>query len=239
MRGQKTTSTSTRTSNACYTLLLNNNAPPPPATAAASATTTTTIQNLIQTNTLIHLYVKEGRLSSARRLFDGMPDRNVVSWSALMAGYVHSGLSTEALSLFSSMIKAATHAPSPRPQRVCTPHHHLLLFPHPGSGARQAVPHLCAQNRIGFALDRTLATLSFTCTRGAPTWMGPSGSLSPCHHREPTATSSRPIQSSLGSWNAAISMRRWRWHGGQPKVSGPGTLSHLPPSLVSALVRKI
>ncbi|XXG70568.1 hypothetical protein AAC387_Pa07g0015 [Persea americana] len=122
------------------------------------------------------------------------------------------------------------------PQRVCTPHHHLLLFPHPGSGARQAVPHLCAENRIGFALDRTLATLSFTCTRGAPTWMGPSGSLSPCHHREPTATSSRPIQSSLGSWNAAISMRRWRWHGGQPKVSGLGTLSHLPPSLVSALV---
>ncbi|XXG70567.1 hypothetical protein AAC387_Pa07g0014 [Persea americana] len=50
-----------------------------------------------------------------------MPDRNAVSWSALMAGYVHSGLSTEALSLFSPMIRAATHAPSPLPNEYVLP----------------------------------------------------------------------------------------------------------------------
>ncbi|KAL5981245.1 hypothetical protein ACLOJK_029166 [Asimina triloba] len=60
--------------------------------------------NLIQTNSLINLYTKCSRISSARRLFDEMPERNVVSWATLMAGYLQTGLSADALSLFVSMM---------------------------------------------------------------------------------------------------------------------------------------
>nr|CAD1834238.1 unnamed protein product [Ananas comosus var. bracteatus] len=36
-------------------------------------------------------YAKSGELGVARELFDEMPERNLVSWSALIAGYVQSG----------------------------------------------------------------------------------------------------------------------------------------------------
>ncbi|KAF3457488.1 hypothetical protein FNV43_RR02146 [Rhamnella rubrinervis] len=57
-----------------------------------------------QTNSLINLYVKCDQLSLARKLFDLMHERNVVSWGALMAGYLHNGLALEVLGLFKSMI---------------------------------------------------------------------------------------------------------------------------------------
>ncbi|POO00517.1 DYW domain containing protein [Trema orientale] len=55
---------------------------------------------VIQSNFLINLYAKCGQISIARQLFDCMPVRNVVSWSALMAGYLHNGLDLEVLGLF-------------------------------------------------------------------------------------------------------------------------------------------
>ncbi|KAF7820519.1 pentatricopeptide repeat-containing protein [Senna tora] len=45
--------------------------------------------DMTQINSLINLYVKCDQMPIARRLFDTMPERNVVSWSALMAGYLH------------------------------------------------------------------------------------------------------------------------------------------------------
>ncbi|KAJ4965270.1 hypothetical protein NE237_017119 [Protea cynaroides] len=60
-------------------------------------------ENIIQTNSLINFYAKCGQISVACQLFDGMPKRNVVSWSALMAGCLHNGLASEVLRLFRSM----------------------------------------------------------------------------------------------------------------------------------------
>ncbi|KAL5722854.1 hypothetical protein ACHQM5_006323 [Ranunculus cassubicifolius] len=59
--------------------------------------------NVIQTNSLIHFYVKCSQISLARKLFDEMPNRNVVSWSSIMAGYFHSGGAVEVLKLFRSL----------------------------------------------------------------------------------------------------------------------------------------
>ncbi|PON70473.1 DYW domain containing protein [Parasponia andersonii] len=56
--------------------------------------------DVIQSNFLINLYAKCGQICIARQLFDCMPVRNVVSWSALMAGYLHNGLDLEVLGLF-------------------------------------------------------------------------------------------------------------------------------------------
>ncbi|GAV61711.1 PPR domain-containing protein/PPR_2 domain-containing protein/DYW_deaminase domain-containing protein [Cephalotus follicularis] len=59
---------------------------------------------LVQANSLVNLYAKCGQLSTARRLFDNMPNRNVVSYSSLMAGYLHNGFSLEVLKLFKDMV---------------------------------------------------------------------------------------------------------------------------------------
>ncbi|WOK98844.1 pentatricopeptide repeat-containing protein [Canna indica] len=52
---------------------------------------------------LVDLYAKCGRLELARRTFDSLSNRNTVSWTALIAGYAHSGLVEEAMKLFSEM----------------------------------------------------------------------------------------------------------------------------------------
>ncbi|KAK7252885.1 hypothetical protein RIF29_37141 [Crotalaria pallida] len=55
-------------------------------------------------NHLLNMYLKTGDLPSALQLFEEMPHRNVVSWSALMAGFIQNGSPSEhPLSLFSRM----------------------------------------------------------------------------------------------------------------------------------------
>lgn len=64
----------------------------------------TTENNIVQVNSLVNLYAKCDQIMFARRLFDEMRKRNVVSWGALMAGYFHNGLVLEVLRLFKTMI---------------------------------------------------------------------------------------------------------------------------------------
>ncbi|XP_024525971.1 pentatricopeptide repeat-containing protein At1g11290, chloroplastic-like [Selaginella moellendorffii] len=59
--------------------------------------------NVFVANTLIDMYAKCGSLEDARAVFDSIPDRNVISWNALLAGYVENGESRLALELFSRM----------------------------------------------------------------------------------------------------------------------------------------
>eukprot|EP01018_Ginkgo_biloba_P031865 Gb_04144 [translate_table: standard] len=54
---------------------------------------------------LVDMYVKCGNIEDARHVFDKMPERNVVSWNALMAGYVQNGHGEEALALFHEMLR--------------------------------------------------------------------------------------------------------------------------------------
>ncbi|KAL0913595.1 hypothetical protein M5K25_017066 [Dendrobium thyrsiflorum] len=51
--------------------------------------------DIIESNYLIDIYAKCGHLTSARQVFDLMPNRNVVSYSSLMAGYFHDGCPSE------------------------------------------------------------------------------------------------------------------------------------------------
>ncbi|KZV46302.1 pentatricopeptide repeat-containing protein mitochondrial-like [Dorcoceras hygrometricum] len=57
---------------------------------------------------LIVMYVKCEVLSDARKIFDEMPLRNVVSWTAMISGYSRSGFYSEALILFIQMLKSGT-----------------------------------------------------------------------------------------------------------------------------------
>ncbi|KAL8168084.1 hypothetical protein V2J09_009583 [Rumex salicifolius] len=52
---------------------------------------------------LVDMYAKCGSISIARQLFDSMPERNVVSWNAVISGYGLHGRGHEALRLFHEM----------------------------------------------------------------------------------------------------------------------------------------
>ncbi|KAL1533978.1 pentatricopeptide repeat-containing protein, mitochondrial [Salvia divinorum] len=60
---------------------------------------------IVVMNGLIDMYVKCGSLERAGKVFDCMPNPNVVSWSSLIVGYAQFGLGQEALNLFSQMKK--------------------------------------------------------------------------------------------------------------------------------------
>eukprot|EP01018_Ginkgo_biloba_P025790 Gb_04077 [translate_table: standard] len=52
---------------------------------------------------LVHMYAKCGDIENARKVFDGMCKRDVVSWNTLIAGYVQNGYANDALLLFNQM----------------------------------------------------------------------------------------------------------------------------------------
>ena len=54
-------------------------------------------------STLIHMYVKCDDLARAQQILDELPVRDVVSWSALIAGYVQQRKAREALNCFEQM----------------------------------------------------------------------------------------------------------------------------------------
>ncbi|XP_024523463.1 pentatricopeptide repeat-containing protein At2g33680-like isoform X2 [Selaginella moellendorffii] len=68
------------------------------------------LENFVS-NSLIDMYAKCWSMAEAREVFERMPDRSVVSWNALLLGYVENGEGDVALELFALM----------RPPRACQP----------------------------------------------------------------------------------------------------------------------
>lgn len=56
-------------------------------------------------NALIDFYVKCSKVQTARKLFDRMVDRNVISWTTVIAGYMQNSFHMEAMKLFVEMIR--------------------------------------------------------------------------------------------------------------------------------------
>nr|XP_024401449.1 pentatricopeptide repeat-containing protein At1g11290, chloroplastic-like isoform X2 [Physcomitrium patens] len=54
-------------------------------------------------NALVHVYSKSGSVDDARLVFEGMLDRDVISWSAMIGGLAQNGCGHEAFSLFLKM----------------------------------------------------------------------------------------------------------------------------------------
>ncbi|KAM0950513.1 putative tetratricopeptide-like helical domain superfamily, DYW domain-containing protein [Dioscorea sansibarensis] len=63
-------------------------------------------KNVFVDTSLIDMYTKCGSMESARRVFDSMAEKDVVSWSAMIGGYSSNGLPQEALKLFYQMQSA-------------------------------------------------------------------------------------------------------------------------------------
>ncbi|KAK4282196.1 hypothetical protein QN277_013601 [Acacia crassicarpa] len=56
-------------------------------------------------NTLMDAYAKCGELDLSRQVFDGMGEKDAVSWNSMIAEYARNGLSAEAFQIFSDMVK--------------------------------------------------------------------------------------------------------------------------------------
>ncbi|CAM6049389.1 unnamed protein product [Sphagnum compactum] len=52
---------------------------------------------------LIDMYAKCGRLEDARQVFNSMPDRDIVSWNAMIVGLAHHGFGKDSLEVFGQM----------------------------------------------------------------------------------------------------------------------------------------
>lgn len=66
--------------------------------------------NVYVNNTLMRAYAVRGSMSDVRRLFDGSPERDVVSWTTLIQGYVKTGLPIEGVLAFFEMCEAGLAA---------------------------------------------------------------------------------------------------------------------------------
>ncbi|XP_062233320.1 pentatricopeptide repeat-containing protein At3g20730-like [Phragmites australis] len=55
---------------------------------------------------LVIFYARFGDVASAGKVFDGMPHRSVVSWTAMVSGYAKNGRPQEALELFALMLRS-------------------------------------------------------------------------------------------------------------------------------------
>lgn len=68
--------------------------------------------NLILDNAILEMYASCGDLVSARHLFGEMAERDVVSWTTLIAGYARNQSSEEAIVVFSAMLWDGEAAPN-------------------------------------------------------------------------------------------------------------------------------
>lgn len=60
-------------------------------------------QDLYVGNSLIDMHVKCGLLDDGRKIFDEMPERDVISWTTLIVAYAKKGLMPDALELFEKL----------------------------------------------------------------------------------------------------------------------------------------
>ncbi|CAI9264302.1 unnamed protein product [Lactuca saligna] len=59
--------------------------------------------DMILCNHILNMYGKCGSLEDARKVFDKMPERNVVSWTSMIAGYSQTGQENEAIKMYCEM----------------------------------------------------------------------------------------------------------------------------------------
>ncbi|KAL2249326.1 UNVERIFIED_CONTAM: Pentatricopeptide repeat-containing protein, mitochondrial [Sesamum indicum] len=61
--------------------------------------------NVVVGSALIDVYAKCGRLNDARKVFNILPGKNLVSWNAMITGYAQHGFGREALEIYDLMLR--------------------------------------------------------------------------------------------------------------------------------------
>jgi pentatricopeptide repeat protein len=70
---------------------------------------TGTSADMFVATSLVNVYMRCGACGDARRLFDGMPERNVVTWTALITGYTLNSQPALAVEVFIEMLEAGRY----------------------------------------------------------------------------------------------------------------------------------
>jgi pentatricopeptide repeat protein len=68
-----------------------------------------TDSNVFVESALVDMYGKCGSIEEARQVFDKMPERNLVSWNAMIAGFAQNGEGEEALNVFRQVQRAGVN----------------------------------------------------------------------------------------------------------------------------------
>lgn len=68
--------------------------------------------NIFVASSLVDMYGKCGSVEDAEKAFDEMPERNLVSWNAMIGGYAQHGRADAALALFDEMVASGEVAPN-------------------------------------------------------------------------------------------------------------------------------
>ncbi|XP_027367479.1 pentatricopeptide repeat-containing protein At3g63370, chloroplastic [Abrus precatorius] len=63
------------------------------------------LADILVQNAIVNVYGEVGHLGYARRVFESMKSKDIVSWTSMISSYVHNGLAIEALELFYSLKK--------------------------------------------------------------------------------------------------------------------------------------
>lgn len=63
-------------------------------------------------NALINMYFKAGSVEDARRVFDTMPQRDVISWTSMIGGYAEGDHPENSLTIFEEMLEDPTVVPN-------------------------------------------------------------------------------------------------------------------------------
>ncbi|XP_034604885.1 pentatricopeptide repeat-containing protein At4g14850-like [Setaria viridis] len=68
--------------------------------------------NIFVASALVDMYGKCGGIENAEQVFFEMPQRNLVTWNAMIGGYAHIGDARNALAVFDGMMKCGETAPN-------------------------------------------------------------------------------------------------------------------------------
>eukprot|EP01018_Ginkgo_biloba_P033954 Gb_18015 [translate_table: standard] len=150
--------------------------------------------NISVANALVTLYTKCGSVDDARKVFDKMPQLNLVSWTAMIAGYAQNDHGQEALTLFCRMQSLglkADHITLASVLMACSSLEALE------QGKQVHGPII----KIGFELDVSVGTTLFTMYAKC-------GSIEDAHR-----LFDKMPKRDLVSWNAMIARYAQNQHG--------------------------
>ncbi|KAJ8773398.1 hypothetical protein K2173_028575 [Erythroxylum novogranatense] len=68
--------------------------------------------NVYAANNLVSMYMDSTFLDQGRKLFDEMPDRNIVTWTTMVSAYTNSGQPQEAIKLYTQMLDCKAEVPN-------------------------------------------------------------------------------------------------------------------------------